>query len=85
LLTPHFDQIFAFIKKSHETNESDDVLKGIVGLIGDMGQTFGKKVGRYLREPFIAAAIQEANGYQDDEGLQQLVRWAYSEVVKATN
>jgi hypothetical protein len=44
-----------------------------VGLVGDLGQTFGQRMAEHFRQPFVAQLITE--GLEVDE-IEQTAAWA---------
>ena len=54
-------------------HKSSEVVKAAVGLLGDLGQTFGKRVLQLFREPFVNGLIQE--GLADEE-VREIAIWA---------
>jgi hypothetical protein len=69
--------IIEFLKRSAEDpNRSGEVLKNAVGLLGDLGQTYGNKMLPIYQQQFIAKLIEEA--YQNGTDAQETARWAHS-------
>jgi hypothetical protein len=73
-IMPAVPTIVEFLKRTGgNTKKSSEVLKAAVGLLGDLGATFGKKLQLLFREPFASALIQEA---MDDEESKPNAIWA---------
>eukprot|EP01038_Epipyxis_sp_PR26KG_P008524 gene8524-11521_t len=81
LVLPAIDNIVEFLNRSaSDDNRTEDVLKASVGLIGDLGQTYGARMKVIFSQSFIAALIQEGLGMEDD--IKQTAAWA-QQVVNA--
>ena len=74
---PFVEGIVEFLHRSAaDENRSSEVLKSAVGLLGDLGQTFGAKMHSIYMMPFVPALIQQAA--QADEEIQEVAQWAQS-------
>ncbi len=51
---------------------SSGVLKGVVGLMGDMGSTFGGRMSALFADPTMIALVQEVSGV---EGFQETAQY----------
>lgn len=61
VMVSSLETIVDFMKRSGEDeNRSEDVLKSVVGLIGDLGQAFGPRMKVTFSAPFINALLKEA-------------------------
>ncbi len=54
-------------------NKTDEVLKAAVGLVGDLSQTFGKRLQQYLRHPVIMQLLAEG---QAEGEVEETAKWA---------
>jgi importin subunit beta-1 len=71
---PYLEAITEFMHRSAaDENRSSDVLKAAVGLLGDLGQTFGSKMLPLYQMPFVPLMIQQAA--QADEDIQEIAQW----------
>ena len=60
-------------------------MKSAIGLLGDLGQTFGVKMQQLYSQPFVTALIQQANKV-DDEDIKDTAKWTQSVILfKYTN
>lgn len=72
------DSIVEFlVRSSSDERRSDEVLKSAIGLLGDLGQTFGIKMQQLYNQPFVTALIQQANKV-DDTDIQETAKWTQS-------
>lgn len=75
------DAIVEFLHRSAvDSNRSGEVLKSAIGLIGDLGQTFGTKMKPVFDMPFIHALLQQATTADND--VKEVAGWAQSMVQK---
>lgn len=71
---PAIEAIVEFLHRSAlDENRSDEVLKSAVGLIGDLGQTFGSKMMPVFTQPFIQPLILQGLGFED---IKDTAKWA---------
>lgn len=77
-ILPFVEGIVEFLHRSAaDENRSNDVLKSAVGLLGDLGQTFGAKMQPIYKMPFVPMLIQQ--GAQSDQPeIQEVAQWAQS-------
>lgn len=61
-------------------NMSSELLKAVVGLLGDLAQTFGKRISHIFRMPFVSSLIQQGT---HDEDAQEISEWAGSVISAA--
>lgn len=54
---------------------SSELLKAVVGLLGDLAQTFGRRVSHVFRQPFVSLLVQQ--GSQDEDALE-ISQWTSS-------
>lgn len=74
---PFVEGIVEFLHRSAaDENRSSEVLKSAVGLLGDLGQTFGAKMQPLYVMPFVSMLIQQ--GAQADAEIQEVAQWAQS-------
>jgi len=52
---------------------STELLKAVVGLLGDLAQTFGRRVSHLFSQPFVSLLIQQ--GSQDEDAME-ISGWA---------
>lgn len=75
---PFVDGMVEFLHRSAaDENRTNEVLKACVGLLGDLGQTFGVKMQQLYQMPFVPMLIQQA-AQADDEDIQEVAQWAQS-------
>jgi importin subunit beta-1 len=73
---PAMEAIIEFLRRSAtDPNRSEDVLKSAVGLLGDLGQTFGAKMQPVYGQPFVQQVILQAISYED---IHETAKWAQS-------
>lgn len=48
----------------------------------DLASAFGKEISMFLRKPFVAVLLEEAN-MSGDDNVQETCAWAATEVRKA--
>jgi importin subunit beta-1 len=73
---PQIEAIFNFINRiGSNENKSTEVLKCVVGLIGDIGQTYGKRARQYLQNAVVMKLLQEGNAEED---IHEIAVWAHS-------
>lgn len=53
-------------RSATDSSRTEEVIKSCVGLLGDLGQTFGVKVAHVYAMPFVPALLQEAESIDDD-------------------
>ena len=71
---PAIESIIEFLQRSAmDENRSDEVLKSAVGLIGDLGQTFGAKMIPVFNQPFIQPLILQGISYEE---IKDTAKWA---------
>ena len=75
------DSIVEFlVRSSSDERRSDEVLKSAIGLLGDLGQTFGTKMQQLYSQPFVTALIQQANKV-DDQDIRETAKWTQSVII----
>jgi len=57
-----------------DPTKTDSVIKGIVGLIGDIASAYGTKVSQQYSDPFVKNIILESCKNQDSD-IQELAQW----------
>jgi importin subunit beta-1 len=72
---PFVEGMVEFLHRSAaDKDRTNEVLKACVGLLGDLGQTFGVKMQALYQMPFVPLLIQQAS--QADEDIQEVAQWA---------
>lgn len=75
------ESMFEFVLRvGSNEKKSEEVLKYCVGLIGDLGQVYGRKLHTFFRQPVVAALIDEAS---HDEEIEETAGWAREMVTAA--
>eukprot|EP01041_Mallomonas_annulata_P000250 gene250-463_t len=78
ILIPFLERIIDFVSRcAKDEHRSPQVLKAVVGLLGDMGQAFGPRMYHVLHQPFFHTLVQEAIS-QGDNTTRQLGTWTQS-------
>ena len=68
------DGIVDFMARSTASEyKSIEIVKAAVGLLGDLGQIFGKRVINVFKQPFVSTLIQEG---LVDEDVRETALWA---------
>lgn len=68
------DGIINFVHRSTADEHCTiSVLKGAVGLLGDLGSCYGNRMQQIYSQPFVAAVLSKSRQYEE---LQQLTQWA---------
>ena len=68
------ESIFEFINRvGSNDRKSSEVLKFCVGLLGDLGQVYGRKLFSVFRQPVVAALIDEGS---QEEDIEETAAWA---------
>ena len=76
-MLPFLEAVVEFLHRSAaDENRSSEVLKSAVGLLGDLGQTFGAKMQPLYQMPFVGQLIQQAA--TADQEIQEVAQWAQS-------
>eukprot|EP00607_Mallomonas_marina_P010538 CAMPEP_0182418286 /NCGR_PEP_ID=MMETSP1167-20130531/2761_1 /TAXON_ID=2988 /ORGANISM="Mallomonas Sp, Strain CCMP3275" /LENGTH=853 /DNA_ID=CAMNT_0024592429 /DNA_START=51 /DNA_END=2612 /DNA_ORIENTATION=- len=79
VIVPFLDRIVEFVQRcATDVHRSPQVLKAVIGLLGDMGHSFGSRMHGVLSMPFVPQLLQE--GSQQDDSTRQLVQWTQSVV-----
>ena len=74
---PFVEGMVEFLHRSAaDENRTSEVLKACVGLLGDLGQTFGNKMQALYQMPFVPMLLQQAS--QEDDDIQEVAQWAQS-------
>ncbi|KAJ2497903.1 karyopherin Kap95 [Coemansia sp. RSA 1972] len=69
----------------NDQTRSDDVTKGMIGLLGDLADAFpGGEIREYLRADWIQALIREGRSSARGTSLRVISRWARDMVKQAT-
>ena len=73
ILGQHIEGIINFVKICCEDQDkSEEVLSGLIGLIGDLGQAFGNKLIGFLSDKLIVKTVQEGTQFED---VAKTARW----------
>jgi importin subunit beta-1 len=76
IVLPAVESIFNLLRRTSERESKDEnVLKGAVGLLGDLAQTYGKRIHMELRQPYVNVFLQEG---VNDEDIKDTALWAQS-------
>ncbi|KAI8092520.1 armadillo-type protein [Halteromyces radiatus] len=83
VLLPHMDSIFQFISSlSYDQNRSDDLTRALIGLVGDLAETFGGHIKIYLSNEWVAKLLKDGRiGRHTTKATKDTSRWA-KEMVK---
>lgn len=74
LILPALDTIRDLLQRSSmDDHKSEECLKVAVGLLGDLGQTFGVRIQPLYQQPFVAKVVAEG---MECEDLQGTCKWA---------
>lgn len=66
LLIPGIENIVNFIHKAtSDSNCIPSVLKAAIGLLGDLGATYGSRMHQIFSQPYITQLLQEGRQYDD--------------------
>jgi hypothetical protein len=80
---PFLDGMVEFLHRSAaDENRTSEVLKACVGLLGDLGQTFGSKMQQLYQMPFVPMLLQQAQ-QQGDDDIQEVAQWTQSVSTRA--
>jgi len=72
-VVPGIEQIVNLIHKStSDVNCNPSVLKGAIGLLGDLGATYGARMHQIFAQPYIAQLLQEGRQHED---MEQIVNY----------
>lgn len=64
-------------KATDEDTCTESVLKGAIGLLGDLGATYGSRMHQIFSQPYVVKLIQEGKEYED---MADLVNYTQSVV-----
>ncbi|CAO3590196.1 unnamed protein product [Absidia cylindrospora] len=83
LLLPYMNSIFLFINSlSMDQNRSDDLTRALIGLVGDLAETFGANIKPYLDADWVPKLLREGRiGRHTTKATKDTSRWA-KEMVK---
>lgn len=80
-ILPFLECICEFLQRSAmDPNRSYDVLKSAIGLLGDLGQTYGLRMQGLYRSPFIAHLFQQVA--DEDVDIQETSKWAQTVITE---
>mmetsp|Transcript_32889 Transcript_32889/g.47518 ORF Transcript_32889/g.47518 Transcript_32889/m.47518 type:complete len:856 (+) Transcript_32889:71-2638(+) len=75
-IAPAVDSIVEFLCRSTEDqHRSDEVLKSAIGLLGDMGQTFGLKMQALYQQRFVMELVRQGLS-SDEKDIIEVATWA---------
>ncbi len=57
---------------SSDETKTDEVLKGCIGLLGDLADCFGDRMKPIMSQPFVVNMLEEGGNYDD---MLTLVQW----------
>lgn len=81
---PHVAHIDAFLQRvAGDEAKSDESLKNLVGLLGDLAKVYKHKVAHLLSKQVFYDAINEAM-QSDDNDIKATASWAQTEVSQVT-
>ncbi len=73
LIITYIENIINFIHRStSDTHCEPAVLKGSIGLLGDLGVAFGTRMAAIFNQPYVLQMLQEGRQYED---MSQIVSW----------
>lgn len=76
-MLPALETIVEFIHRSSvDANRSEEVIKSAVGLLGDLGQSFGAKMLPVFEQPWTSQLIKHA--LQAGINAEEVANWAHS-------
>jgi hypothetical protein len=76
-VTPYLEGMVKFLHRSAaDESRSDEVLKAAVGLLGDLGKTFGAKMQPLYQMPFVPVLLTQAA--ESDQDIQEIAKWTKS-------
>lgn len=77
LLSPYVEGIFNFVRVIHEDTEKPDaVLRGVIGLIGDMASAFGPQLKQVLVADWIEALLKSGrSGRGASVQTKEVAKW----------
>lgn len=79
---PHVVAIAEFLMRvAGDTNKTDDVLKNLVGLMGDLAKVYKAKIATILNQQVFVAALSEGC-LHEDEDIVSTAKWAHSEIIQ---
>lgn len=83
LLLKYVDPIVGFVSFvwNDASNRNDDVLRGAVGVLGDLGHALGSKVGVYLKQEIIQNIIAECLN-SPNQPTRDVAKWAKQVITK---
>lgn len=77
VVAPFLDRMVEFVQRcSTDPHRSSSVVKAVIGLLGDMGHSFGARLSPVLSQQFVGQVLHE--GLSMDDSTQQLVQWTQS-------
>lgn len=77
MVAPYIDTIMDLLRRIDDKNKSSEVLKTAVGVLGDLGQTFGKRMHNLYLQPFVSSLVQQALTDEEDD-VKQVADWSQS-------
>jgi importin subunit beta-1 len=74
--TPFVQHIVNFVNfVCSDPNRSDNVTRGAVGVLGDIGQALGAKAKPYLQQPFIKNILDDCQK-SENASTRDVAQWA---------
>ncbi|KAF9580070.1 karyopherin beta [Lunasporangiospora selenospora] len=85
-LGPHLQHVFEFLSTVYNDPErSDNVLRSMIGLIGDLADSFpGGDIKMFLTADWVSACLKEGRGSRQPGVTKEVARWAKEMVKRAT-
>lgn len=85
LFIPYLEKLHPFLDViSNDSTREDKVLKGAIGLIGDLAAQLGPASGPLLQTPCCSTLVQAGLQSQNAK-IQQISRWSQSTIQKVLN
>lgn len=75
VVAPYIETIMDLLRRLDDKNKSSEVLKTAVGVLGDLGQTFGKRMHNLYLQPYVSSLVQQAL-VDDEDDVKQVADWA---------
>ena len=78
LLNPYLEGIFGFLEAIHNDSEkSDGVVRGAVGLIGDLAEVFGTQLKPALAAEWVGQMLKQArSGRGTSMPTKEIAKWS---------
>ncbi|KAG0793841.1 hypothetical protein G6F62_008345 [Rhizopus arrhizus] len=85
-LLPHIPPVIEFIHViALEPSKSDSLIRSIIGLLGDLSETFGGQLKTFLMQDWIVGLLKEARTSRHyGQTTKETARWAKEMIKRAT-